>query len=100
MLKDIALDRIAIKDFCSRWDITEFALFGSILRSDFGPDSDIDVLVTLSPLAQWDLFDWIEMRSQLETLLGRQIDLVEKSSIRNPYRREGILAHCETIYAA
>ena len=48
-VKNIAISRKKITDFCQRWKITEFAFFGSVLRDDFRPDSDIDVLVTFAP---------------------------------------------------
>jgi hypothetical protein len=50
-----------IAEFCQRWQIIEFALFGSILRDDFRPDSDIDVLLTFSPDSRWSLFDWVDV---------------------------------------
>lgn len=52
----IPIDREKIAEFCRRWKITEFALFGSVLREDFRPDSDVDVLVTFAPDAEWGLF--------------------------------------------
>lgn len=96
----ISVDKEIIKEFCQKWRIAEFAFFGSVIRDDFGPLSDIDVLISLAPSAEWDLFDWIEMRQELEGMFGRRIDLVEKTGIRNPYRRQEILANYETVYAA
>jgi len=94
----LPLDRIA--DFCRRWKITEFSLFGSVLRDDFRPDSDIDVLVSLAPDATWSSFDWVEMRDELAALFGRRVDLVSKRGLRNPFRRHAILTSREIIYAA
>jgi predicted nucleotidyltransferase len=54
-----------IHDFCNRWKIEEFALFGSVLKDDFGPDSDIDVLLTWAEGAQWSLFEWVDMQDEL-----------------------------------
>jgi predicted nucleotidyltransferase len=62
--------------------ITEFALFGSILRDDFRPDSDVDVLVTFVPDAKWGLFKLVEMQQELETLVGRDVDLIERKASR------------------
>ncbi len=90
----------AVAAFCRKWHIAELSFFGSVLRDDFGPDSDIDVLVSLAPTAECDLFDWMEMRRELEALFGRPVDLVEKSTLRNPYRRKAILAGSKVIYAA
>lgn len=100
MALGVEVDRAAIKAFCDKWRVTEFAFFGSILREDFGPESDIDVLITLAPSAEWDLFDWIEMRRELSEMFGRPVDLVEKTAIRNPYRRREILANHESVYVA
>jgi uncharacterized protein len=89
-----------IAEFCQRWKITEFALFGSVLRDDFRPDSDIDVLVTFADErgVTWD--DWMKMQTELETLFGRKVDLVSKEYLKNPYRRHEILKTCQVIYAA
>jgi len=75
-------------------------LFGSILTDDFGPDSDIDVLVTFSDEAPWSLFDLASMQEELEQLFGRPGDLIEKGAIRSPFRRHHILANKRDIYAA
>ncbi len=76
------------------------ALFGSVLRDDFRPESDIDVLVTVTPDAPWSLFDLAEMQEELKGILGRETDLVEKEGLRNPFRRHEILNHMEVVYAA
>ena len=85
---------------CRKWRVAELALFGSVLRADFRPDSDIDVLVTFAPDATWDLMDVVTMKDELEALLGRPVDLVEKPAIRNPILRREILARNEVVYAA
>lgn len=94
------IDPGRVADFCRRWRITELALFGSILRADFRPDSDVDVLVTFEPGAPWTLWDLSRMRTELEALFGRGVDLVEKKALRNPFRRQAILANQRVIYAA
>jgi uncharacterized protein len=88
-----------IAGFCQRWKIIGFALFGSVLRDDFCPDSDIDVLVTFAPekLLTWD--DWLSMQKEIEELFNRKVDLVSKEYLRNPYRRHEILNTCQVIYA-
>ncbi len=55
-----------IVEFCQRWKVVEFALFGSILPEDFRPDSDVDVLVTFAPDATWTLSDHIDMPDELK----------------------------------
>lgn len=96
----IDLDRERLADFCRRWRITEFALFGSVLREDFRPDSDLDVLVSFEPDAPWSLWDLSTMRHELEEIFGREVDLVEKKALRNPFRRHAILTSKQVIYAA
>ncbi len=95
---DIPRGRIA--EFCRKWKVTEFSLFGSVLRDDFGPDSDVDVLVSFDPAATWDLFDLVTMRDELMAMFGRAVDLVEKEGLRNPFRQRRILSTREVIYAA
>jgi predicted nucleotidyltransferase len=95
---DIPMDRI--EEFCRRWKIREFSLFGSVLREDFGPDSDVDVLVSFEPDAEWDLFHLVDMRDELMALFGRDVDLVEKEGLRNPFRRRTILDTRKVIYHA
>jgi predicted nucleotidyltransferase len=90
----------AIADFCRRWKVTELALFGSVLRDDFRPDSDVDVLVSFEPEARWDLLDLADMRRDLEEIFGRDVDIVEREALRNPFRRYSILKSAKTIYAA
>ena len=92
-----------IAEFCRKWKITEFALFGSVLREDFRPDSDVDVLVTFSPDSDWGVEHLLDMKEELETLFGRTVDLVEKRLVeesRNYIRRKHILSHMEAVYAA
>lgn len=76
----ISKDRIAA--FAQRWKITEFALFGSMLRDDFGPESDVDVLVSFDPLATWSLWDLTTMADELTAIVGRKVDLVEKEGAK------------------
>jgi len=97
---DLNVPQAKIVDFCRRWKITEFALFGSILRADFRPDSDVDVLVTFASEARWSLFDLVEMQDELRGLFGREVDLVEAAALRNPYRRRAIQREKEVIFAA
>ena len=95
---DVPNDQIAA--FCRKWQIAELALFGSVLRDDFRPDSDIDVLVTFAPDVPWSLYDWVDMIDELRAIFGRRVDLVSKGGLRNPFRRHEILTTREVIYAA
>jgi predicted nucleotidyltransferase len=89
-----------IEDFCHRWEIKELALFGSVLREDFRPDSDIDVLVTFEKGGGITFDNRVEMLDELAAIFGREVDLVEKKAIRNPFRRHEILNTKEVLYAA
>jgi hypothetical protein len=100
---DLAISRDKIAEFCRRWKIAEFALFGSVLRNDFRPNSDIDVLVSFTSDASWRFYDLVDMKEELEVMFGRQVDLVEKRLVEgseNYIRRKHILDHMETIYVA
>jgi predicted nucleotidyltransferase len=92
-----------VEDFCRRWRIVELSVFGSVLRPDFRPDSDIDLLVRFAPEARWSLFDHARMERELGEILGREVDLVSRSAVeRSPnwIRREEILSTARTLYAA
>lgn len=96
----IDLPEEKIAEFCQQWQITEFALFGSVLTEDFGSNSDIDVLVTFAADSGNSLFDMAQMREQLQAMFAHEVDLVEKAGLRNPFRRHNILKNMEIIYAA
>ena len=99
----IPIDLEKISEFCQRWKITEFALFGSVLRDDFRPDSDVDVLVTFASDAEWSLFDDVDMEEELSVIFGRKVDLVSRRAVEqsdNWIRRKAILSTAEPIYAA
>lgn len=93
----------AIADFCRKWRITEFALFGSVLRDDFRPDSDVDVLLTFEEDAPWSLWDIVGLGEELEAMFGRRVDVAERPAVErseNYIRRRSILTSARTIYAA
>ncbi|BBK39318.1 hypothetical protein STAQ_43960 [Allostella sp. ATCC 35155] len=92
-----------LEPFCRRWRIREFAVFGSILGPEFRPDSDIDVLVTFDPDADWSLIDLVRMEEELSGATGRRVDLLTRRGVeasRNPIRRAAILSQVRTLYAA
>lgn len=94
------IPRKKIAAFCKRWYVSEFSLFGSAVRKDFRPDSDVDVMVVFEPDAQIGLFEMGGMQVELEILVGRSVDLVEKEGLRNPYRRAEILKTAKVVYSA
>lgn len=103
MRLQIEIPREAIAEFCRRWKIKEFSIFGSALREDFRPDSDVDVLVAFEPDVHWRFEHWLEMTRELENLFGRKVDLVERCMVeqsKNYIRRKHILSHLERIYVA
>lgn len=103
MVTRVPLPKEQIAAFCRKWKITELALFGSVLREDFRPDSDIDVLVTFAPGADWGIDELLDMKEQLEHLSGRRVDLVEKWLVEqspNYIRRRQILSNLERLYVA
>lgn len=96
----ITIPQKKLNEFCRRWNVVEFAVFGSALREDFDSESDVDVLVTFAPDAEISLFDLAQMQIELERIYQRSVDLIEKASLRNPYRRREILQTAQVIYAA
>jgi len=99
----ITIPQDKVADFCRRWQVTELALFGSALREDFGPDSDVDVLVSFAADAHWSLFDLVRMEEELKAIFSREVDLLERVAVEqseNYIRRKSILSNLEVIYAA
>lgn len=96
----IQLDRDTPAAFCRKWRIREMSLFGSALRDDFGPESDLDFLVSFEPGTRLELSDLLDMKEELETQFGRPVDLIEKEVLRNPWRKREIMRTREVIYAA
>ena len=102
LVTNINLPMPQIRDFCQRWQIVEFALFGSVLRDDFRPDSDIDCLVRFSDSAHWTLLHLGKMEDELKDIFQRDVDLVSRRGIessRNYLRRKIILNSLEILYA-
>lgn len=99
----IEMPKQKIAEFCQKWKIVELSLFGSVLREDFRPDSDVDVLVTFAPDARYSLFDLVHIEEELKEILGRNVDLVERNAVErseNYIRRQHILSSVQTIYVA
>ena len=99
----VELSEEKVSAFCQKWKIQELSLFGSVLRDDFGPESDIDILVTFRKDAKHTLFDLVHMEDELKEIFGREIDMVSRRGIefsRNHLRRSTILDSAEIVYAA
>jgi predicted nucleotidyltransferase len=103
MNQSFSIDGVELRRLCQRWKIAEVSLFGSGLRDDFSPDSDVDVLVGFRADADWSLLDLSRLERELERLLGRPVDLVERIAVErseNYIRRRHILECVETLYVA
>ncbi|HEV7427381.1 MAG TPA: nucleotidyltransferase domain-containing protein [Thermoanaerobaculia bacterium] len=96
----IDYDKEKLRDFCQRWKVTEFSLFGSVVRDDFGPESDVDVMLRFADDADWSLFDEVHMEDELVEIFGRDVDLLTRRAVersRNPIRRESILTNAVAL---
>ncbi|MFN0071122.1 MAG: nucleotidyltransferase family protein [Chloroflexota bacterium] len=99
----LEFDPPTLEGFCRRWSIAELSFFGSVLRSDFRSDSDIDVLVSFEPSAAWGLFDLAAMERELGEIFGRSVDIVTRNSVeqsRNELFRKHVLEHVRSVYLA
>ena len=100
---NVEVPRERIEEFWRKWNVSEFALFGSVLRDDFRADSDVDVLLTFAPDAGISLFDYVDMQDDLEDVFGRKVDVVNRKAVEdspNRFRRRSILGSARTVYAA
>jgi predicted nucleotidyltransferase len=95
----ISLDKDRIADFCRRHHIAKFALFGSVLRDDFRPDSDVDVLVEFTPGTRIGLLGMAQLELELSALIGRKVDLRTPNDLSR-YFREKVVHEAEVQYAA
>jgi hypothetical protein len=99
----IAVDHERLVEFCKRRSIAELAFFGSVLRDDFRPESDVDVLVKFAPGTRYSLFDMVHIQDELSEILGREAHLVERQDVErseNYIRRKHILSNMEAVYVA
>jgi predicted nucleotidyltransferase len=99
----ISIDPTLLEQFCSRWRIVRLELFGSVLRDDFRPESDVDLLVTFAPDARWGLFAHVEMQDELSALIEHKVDLVSRRAIeqsRNWIRQRAILGSAVPVYVS
>jgi predicted nucleotidyltransferase len=97
---DGAIPRERLADFCRRWGVRNMWLFGSTVRGDATPQSDVDVLVDFHEDARASTWDWPAMTDELAAIFGQKVDLLSMGVLRNPYRRASIMAHRELVYAA
>lgn len=99
----IELPKEKIAEFCKKWKVREFAVFGSALRSDFRPDSDVDIIVDFELGARISLFDLVSMTDELRVIFQRNVDLLTRQGVehsRNYIRRKEILSSMQVVHAA
>nr|WP_199303930.1 nucleotidyltransferase domain-containing protein [Nodosilinea sp. FACHB-131] len=97
---EIPIEQIA--EFCDRWQVTEFALFGSALRDDFHDSSDVDVMVQFHPEAHPTFRTLDQMEAELKVLFRREVDLITRQGVEtslNYLRRHEIISSAQVIYA-
>jgi predicted nucleotidyltransferase len=98
---DVPMENIVV--FCRKWKVRRMWLFGSVLREDFGPESDVDVMVEFAPEAMWSLLDLVGAEQEMSVIMGRQVDLIERQCVEqsaNWIRRRHILENARTLYVA
>ncbi len=99
----LTLSPVQLDAFCRRWKIARLDLFGSALRNDFRPDSDVDILVSFSTGARWGLLSFVRMKEELSALVGRRVDLVSRRAVEgseNPLRRASILDSARPLHVS
>ena len=103
MHSEVSIPSERLEEFCRRWKIVELRVFGSALGEDFRPDSDLDLLVTYAPDAEWSLMDHVAMEEELSGIVSRKVDLVSRRAIErssNWIRRKAILESAEPYFAS
>jgi predicted nucleotidyltransferase len=96
----VFLNYIDVIRLCKKYNIIELSIFGSSIREDFTQNSDVDILVSFKQNSKTTLFDIMELEKEFSRLLNREVDIVEKESLKNPIRKNRILSTREIIYAA
>ena len=96
---NLTVDLDVIRAFAEKHGLQELSIFGSALRSDFSPQSDVDVLFELVDKRSLTIDQYLRMQEELEELFGRQIDLVQRSAVTNSFRRHAILTTRQKLYA-
>jgi predicted nucleotidyltransferase len=97
MVLQIGIPEAAIADFCQRYHVRKLSLFGSVLRENFRPDSDVDVLIEFEPGTTVDFFKFIDMQDELSDLLGYEVDL-NTPKFLSRYFRDQVMANARVLY--
>ena len=98
MSPQIGYDSQELAALCRRWQVRKLALFGSVMRDDFRPDSDVDVALSFAPESHWSLGDVVDLQEDLQRFFGRDVDVVELEAITNPISRKIILGSMQLVY--
>ena len=97
----IEYDHERLAKFCENMGLEELSVFGSVLRDDFGPNSDIDVLVEFPQTFKYSLFELVDIKDELEAIFGRRVDVVTRRAVqrgKNESRKQEILRTAKVIY--
>lgn len=98
-LGDVQIDAAALAELCRRYSVRELSLFGSSVRGEMRPDSDIDIMVEFEPGARVGLIRFEFLAEELAALAGRRVDLVTKRGLK-PWIRPLVLKDARVVYAA
>ena len=98
-MANIKFPKRSLQQFCERYQVRRLALFGSVLRNDFRPDSDVDVLVVFEPSAMVTFMTLGRMQRELSTIFQRPVDLVPQDGLKLAIR-SSVIADSEEVYAA
>ncbi len=99
-LPKIEIDETKLIEIAKKYNVKELYFFGSILTDNFSDTSDIDILISFNDNSDIGLFELFDFKDELQSLYQREIDLIEKEGLRNPYRKKSILESARLIYAA
>lgn len=99
MTPPISVDPDRLGELCRKWQVAELSLFGSVLRDDFGPESDIDVLVAFESGARVGFIGLGQFADELSQMFGRKVDLVPRAGLK-PLIKDSVLSSAHTLYAA
>lgn len=97
-LPNIEIDENIINEIAKKYNIKELSIFGSVLRNDFTNNSDIDLLIEFNKNTNYSYFDLLEIKEKLSYIFERPVDLIEKESLKNPFRRKEILNSARKVY--
>jgi predicted nucleotidyltransferase len=100
ILKRLGVDPALLDELCARWKVERLSIFGSAARNQMRPDSDVDLMVVFKPDSPWSLWDFVRLQRELKALFGRDVDLITRAALENPYRRRTIERDLLLVYAA